>query len=818
MDTDPGIGVATDVPVTAAPSLTNLTFDRSLAALPDGLHKLYFRVKDANGMWSTTESTPFYRWTVTPTPPPAAVNITHAEYFIDTDLGAGNATAITITPGLSLTNLPLNFSVASLTDGFHKLFVRVKDANNNWSTTEQTFFYKMTFSTTPPPPAVNLTNAEYFIDTDPGLGNATAIAITPSVSVTDLLLQIDVSSLPDGNHKLYVRFKDANNLWSVPQPSSFAVCNQAIPPVAAAANAVTTSGFTANWAAAADATSYSLDVSADNFATFVSGYNAKSVTGISQVVAGLSPGVAYGYRVRTVNATCTSVSSNVINATTLFTTPTANSAINITSSGFTARWSTVTGATSYLLDISTDNFATFIAGYNAKSTTALSEVVTGLVAGTAYQYRVRATNGVGTSANSSTITATTTASTKQNQTITFGALAAKAFGDAAFTLSATSSSLLAVSYASSNTAVATISGNTATIVGVGTTTITASQAGNDGFNAAPNVTQTLTVNKANQTIVFAALPAKSVTDAPFTLTATGGASGLPVTFTSSNTAVATVSGNTVTLVGAGSTNITASQAGNANYNAAANVQQTLTVNAKQDQTISFNALADVTVGASFSLTATASSGLMVSYTTNPTKATINGTLVTTLKAGRDTITAMQPGNSSFNAAAAVLRSFCIKPSKPTLTLSNTNTATITLTSSATSGNQWYLAGSVITGATNQTLAVTTPGAYKVQVKVDDCISDFSDDQAVVITGDIAAGASLISISPNPVEGMLQLNGIEGGIKSNVLFDLTGRPVSPLVLEKKNDVYQADVEHLSQGLYVLRILQEDKVIQLKFVKK
>ena len=82
---------------------------------------------------------------------------------------------------------------------------------------------------------------------------------------------------------------------------------------------------------------------------------------------------------------------------------------------------------------------------------------------------------------------------KNNQTITFNALAQKTFGDAPFTLSATASSGLPVTYVSSNTAVATISGNTVTIVGSGTATITASQAGNGSYNAAADVAQTFTV-------------------------------------------------------------------------------------------------------------------------------------------------------------------------------------------------------------------------------------------------------------------------------------------------------------------------------------
>lgn len=86
--------------------------------------------------------------------------------------------------------------------------------------------------------------------------------------------------------------------------------------------------------------------------------------------------------------------------------------------------------------------------------------------------------------------------TKANQTITFTALTNKSTADAPFTLNATSSSGLSIVYSSSNTSVATISGNTITIIGAGTTTITASQNGDNNFNAATSILQTLTVIQA----------------------------------------------------------------------------------------------------------------------------------------------------------------------------------------------------------------------------------------------------------------------------------------------------------------------------------
>ena len=93
-----------------------------------------------------------------------------------------------------------------------------------------------------------------------------------------------------------------------------------------------------------------------------------------------------------------------------------------------------------------------------------------------------------------------------------------------------------------------------------------------------SATGTLAITQAGQTISFPALPAKHVGDAAFGPGATA-SSGLPVSYQSDNLAVATISGSTITIVDAGTANITATQSGNNGYQAAAPVTQPLTVNA-----------------------------------------------------------------------------------------------------------------------------------------------------------------------------------------------------------------------------------------------
>jgi fibronectin-binding autotransporter adhesin len=249
-----------------------------------------------------------------------------------------------------------------------------------------------------------------------------------------------------------------------------------------------------------------------------------------------------------------------------------------------------------------------------------------------------------------------------DQSITFGPLTSQTYGNVSFALTATASSGLPVTYSVSNDSVIHISGNEATIAGTGTVIVTASQTGNADYFPAIEVSQTLQVNPASQSISFEVIPPKTYGDAPFELSATGGESGNAITFMSSSADIAVISGHTVSITGAGTCNITASQAANRNYKAATDVSQILEVG-KADQTIRFTDLTIKKVGdAPFDLAAVSSSGLPVTFTSSDTKvASVNGATVTVLSAGTTLITAQQSGNSNYNAAPAEVRTLDVIP-------------------------------------------------------------------------------------------------------------------------------------------------------------
>ncbi|MCX7861448.1 MAG: fibronectin type III domain-containing protein [Bacteroidales bacterium] len=103
------------------------------------------------------------------------------------------------------------------------------------------------------------------------------------------------------------------------------------------------------------------------------------------------------------------------------TTPTATSATNIQATSFSANWNASTGATGYYLDVATNaSFTTFVSGYNNLNVGNITTyTVSGLTCNTTYYYRVRAYNTCGTTANSNTITVTTSAC---NPTCTAGGI------------------------------------------------------------------------------------------------------------------------------------------------------------------------------------------------------------------------------------------------------------------------------------------------------------------------------------------------------------------------------------------------------------
>src|SRR5438552_185522 len=181
------------------------------------------------------------------------------------------------------------------------------------------------------------------------------------------------------------------------------------------------------------------------------------------------------------------------------------------------------------------------------------------------------------------------------------------------------------------------------------------QAGDSNYNAATEITESVTAQKANQTITFTGAPANAVYNATFSVTASA-SSGLAVTLGASG--ACSISGLTVTMTsGTGICSLTADQPGDNNYNAATQATQSTTaVKANQTITVSTPAPASAVYNTSFTVAATASSSLAVSYSSSGVCSNVGASFTMTSGTGTCTVKFDQAGDSNYNAATEITES------------------------------------------------------------------------------------------------------------------------------------------------------------------
>jgi hypothetical protein len=147
----------------------------------------------------------------------------------------------------------------------------------------------------------------------------------------------------------------------------------------------------------------------------------------------------------------------------------------------------------------------------------------------------------------------------------------------------------------------------------------------------------------------------------------------------------------------------------------------------------------------------------------------------------------------------------VAPSTPTISVNGT-----VLTSSSTTGNQWYLNGNIINGATGQTYTVTENGSYTVVVtngvssatSVAYVITSFTTTPTAIETN---TNNISIVIYPNPTSGIIN---IEGEFKEAKIFNSTGE----LILVSKEKA--VDISGLTNGVYFIEIDNKfHKIIKL-----
>jgi len=245
------------------------------------------------------------------------------------------------------------------------------------------------------------------------------------------------------------------------------------------------------------------------------------------------------------------------------------------------------------------------------------------------------------------------------QTITFAQPADQLLVDGSLVVAPSASSGLTTALTADTPATCSVSGKSITFLAVGVCTVTASQAGDSTYAAAAPVTRSFAIGFKSQTITFAQPVDQAMNGGPLVVAPTA-SSGLTPVLTSSTPTICSVSGMSISFVGAGVCTIDANQPGDAAYAPADPVSRSFDISAVA-QTIAFSAPADQLISdGSLVVTPTASSGLTPVLTSDtPTVCSVSGFTISFIATGECTVTASQTGNSTYSAATPVSHSFDI---------------------------------------------------------------------------------------------------------------------------------------------------------------
>ncbi len=551
----------TFTPLSAGSSFS-LIKDVDVSSLSNGLHIFNIRFKDNAEKWSSVTSNFFQK--IPATSINTNMQITGYEYWVDDNYGAKVTQNINPTSNLALLQ---DIDLSNINDGLHIFNIRFKDNAGQWSSIINSFFQKIPFA------SVNtnkqIIGYEYWIDDN---YNAKVIQNVSPTTNLSLVQDIDLSNLKVGLHIFNIRFRETTGQLSSVTSSFFQKTSPS--------NSIVNNTI--------NSYRYWFD---DNSAAIEYKQLSTPVNPLNLISDIEIPYLAVGNHVFNVQFKDLAGQWSGLLSETFYVSdcmpnkplvPNGITQLCLNSSNITYSTQSVKNATSYAWTLSPSS-AGIVSGSTNTATIDWNNTYSGNV-----QVTVKSVNPCGTSVASDPITvtihglATITNNAAADITPTSATISGTVNADA---FSPITSRGLCWS-TNSNPTIA----NNSLALGNGNGTVSSSISGLlpnttyyariwtvncSGLNYGTNIS--LTTTKHAQTITsFETIGNKTYGDALVTLVATA-SSNVAVTFTSSNTQIVQITGNTMKIVGAGAVTITAKQSGNNDYYAAADVSQTITV-------------------------------------------------------------------------------------------------------------------------------------------------------------------------------------------------------------------------------------------------
>ncbi|AOW19660.1 T9SS type A sorting domain-containing protein [Urechidicola croceus] len=213
-DVDEGTGNGTSLTVDTNTGTLNQSFSISVDEISIGLHSFYIRTQTEDGSWSLFDREVFYKAGSITT----AV-ITNAEYFFDSDPGVTEGIPIAVDSNTGSLSQSFSISTEELSEGMHSFYIRTLTEDGDWSLYDREIFYIRNFADD----GLEAVAAEYFIDSDPGIGEGTLITFDDSSQTSQNLTILTDPDIEEGEHLFYVRTQNVNGEWSFYDSEIFTV-------------------------------------------------------------------------------------------------------------------------------------------------------------------------------------------------------------------------------------------------------------------------------------------------------------------------------------------------------------------------------------------------------------------------------------------------------------------------------------------------------------------------------------------------------------------------------------------------------------------
>lgn len=211
-ETDPGVGNGNLLTTESNTGALSQSFTIPAGELSNGFHTVYIRTFNSNNAWSLYDKESFYISNFD------SSIITAAEYFFNSDPGVGEGESLETDENTGELKQTFSIPTSDLPEGFHSFYLRTQNNEGNWSLYDRVLFYIKNFDFSPD----EITNAEYFIDEDPGIGNGEQVTFSDT-SETSQILNVSTEGVEIGEHFFYVRVQDSNGDWSIYDKAEFTI-------------------------------------------------------------------------------------------------------------------------------------------------------------------------------------------------------------------------------------------------------------------------------------------------------------------------------------------------------------------------------------------------------------------------------------------------------------------------------------------------------------------------------------------------------------------------------------------------------------------